>query len=299
MRSTLRRFSFVLGFAITGLLVGAGCGSSSDASAKRENGSNVEDPTPPPIVPSYGVEDAAPQTKSAYRGNPLCRVAADTCMPDDDGKVKTSGVRTCPELAALETDASIPMKSIEGCRIGPKAPNGVEPACQSVTGKGVDGAVCETGADCAAGFDCVVGAGEKGKACRHYCCVGGCKAQLSQNGGPTFCDVQRLADIAVNAPVCVPLKRCKLLANDCTSTETCAIVTDSGDTSCVAVGDRQVGESCDDAHCGSGLTCLGQPGARTCHALCDTTKATSCGSNKRCVSSAIVKDSNVGICQDP
>ena len=92
------------------------------------------------------------------------------------------------------------------------------------------------------------------KACRHYCCGGTCKGNLS-NGSATFCDVQTLADVSQKAPVCMPLKRCnKLLGvSECGATETCTVVTEGGDTGCVVVGDKQVGDSCDDAHCGAKL----------------------------------------------
>lgn len=307
MSSTLApssTFKCLAALLVLGAGIAVGC-SAEDAGAELtmragpERGDESNAPTPEAFL---GDEDASTGTKSIYRGNPLCRVEAKTCMPDDDGTRKTVGVEHCGQRTALEPEAgSVTYDLTEGCRVT-KANGDVAPSCQAETGTGGDGASCETGADCAVGFDCIVGtlSGDKVKTCRHYCCVGSCKTQTTQNGGPTFCDVQRLAEFAVNVPVCIPLKRCKpLTANQCSASETCAIVSESGDFGCVTVGDRQVGESCDEDHCAADLTCIGQPGGRKCAQLCDPTKSTSCGSNQKCETSPIFKDANVGICKEP
>jgi hypothetical protein len=97
----------------------------------------------------------------------------------------------------------------------------------------------------------------------------------------------------------MPLKRCKLLGTgECAATETCAVVTESGDTGCIAIGDQQVGASCDDAHCAADLTCLGQPGSRKCYKLCKV-GGSDCGSAQVCATSTSFKDPNFGICQKP
>lgn len=305
------RSSFVarLGLALV-LSIGAsalGCGSSSDSLAAFAES--------PPVAedPGFGGgqktnvtgQDAGAGPTVAYKGNPLCRVES-SCMPDDDASRRTAGTTACnfkdadagatsSSSSSSSSSGSTP-SSYEGCRIRKTASLSVAPGCHEAAAEGGgDGAACETGADCAAGFDCV--AGEKSKVCRHYCCSSGCKSVLSQNGGPTFCDVQRLADVAHNAPVCMPLKRCKLLAaNECAASETCAVVTDVGDTGCVTVGNQQVGQSCDEDHCAAGLTCLGQPGARKCWQLCKVDQP-SCTSTQVCTTSTIFKDSKIGICE--
>lgn len=290
------RFGFFAFFA--GALV-AGCSTESSTAALDTQSRNNEEPTyaGTPNEKLTG-EDAAPKPLPTYRGNPLCRVDASTCMPDDDGTKVTAGTVQCEKRATFDMDSGTTNSAMQACRIGKTGTASVAPSCQVKTGEGGDGAACETGEDCAAGFDCV--AGEKTKTCRHYCCLGGCKAQTSQSGGPTFCDVQRLADVDHNAPVCMPLKRCKLLQpGECSANETCGIVTESGDTSCVTIGDKQVNESCDEEHCAAGLTCLGQPGARKCQALCKVGSSTACGPTKTCTTSAIFKDSTIGVCQAP
>ena len=122
---------------------------------------------------------------------------------------------------------------------------------------------------------------------------------MSQNGGATFCDIQSLVDVNQKAPVCMPLKRCKLLGTgECTATETCAVVTESGDTGCVTIGEEQVGASCDLDHCAAKLTCLGQPGSRKCYQLCKVGSG-DCGSPQVCTTSTLFKEPTYGTCQKP
>jgi len=296
-----RAFPALAALALTGLAIG--CASLQSTESTRPSASA------PGELPDYGdeptnVADAAATSKASFRGNPLCLVEAacpTCCMPDDDGIKRTNGTEECATAPPDASDADPPSPGDDralACRLG-RLGSAVGPSlvCVEASWSGTDGATCETGADCAPGFDCI--AGDKEKTCRHYCCLGGCKTQTSQAGGATFCDVQRLADVNHKAPVCMPLKRCKLLTQDeCAATETCAIVNESGDTGCVTIGDKQVGESCDEDHCAGGLTCLGQAGARRCQALCAINGGSmTCGPGQECETSAIFKNSDVGICQ--
>lgn len=296
------RFPLKISVAALALMTGAGIavGCAAETTSATEGSTN---PNPlddqgassgSPTVPSTDASIAKP---SLYRGNPLCRVT-DSCMPDDDGYRLTSGATVCAPLVGDGGDASADEPSADACRIGRE--NGViASTCRrGEAGGGTDGASCEAGADCAAGFDCV--AGEKGtKACRHYCCSGSCKAQASQNGSATFCDVQPLVDVNQKAPVCMPLKRCTLLSTgECNANESCAVVTEMGDTGCVAIGDQQVGASCDEDHCAAKLTCLGQPGSRKCFKLCKV-NTSDCGPAQVCTTSTVFKDPDFGICQKP
>jgi hypothetical protein len=227
-------------------------------------------------------------------------------MPDDDGysatNRPTTEAATCAVAPPDAGDAAASTSYSPGCRITrDDATNQVAPSCDRqvrTTPPGGDGATCATGSDCAAGFDCI--AGEKGaKACRHYCCSGSCTGHTSQSGGATFCDVQNLVDYSEKVPVCMPLKRCKLLGTgECTQNETCAVVTESGDTGCVTIGPQQVGAACDDDHCAANLTCVGKPGTRKCYKLCKV-NSNDCGAAQVCTTSTVFKDPNFGICQKP
>ena len=225
MSSRSTPFTSKLVFAALALGVSAslaaGCSTQTADSASRESAA-------PPLNDDQGssgattlptVDAAAPQA-SPYRGNPLCYVGSnEDCMPDDDAYHRTSGTAECATPPPDAGDAgNAGAADGYGCRIGRDAKTGdIATTCEKTTSPaGGDGTTCETGADCAAGFDCI--AGEKGKACRHYCCAGTCKDRLSQSGGATFCDVQSLVDVNQKAPVCMPLKRCKLLGTgECAS----------------------------------------------------------------------------------
>jgi hypothetical protein len=243
-------------------------------------------------------DGAAPTSaRSPYRGNPLCRVTTQTpeyppCLPDDDGsKATPSGIESCAAPASSYDDAATTRSA---CRLS-DATGVLLPTC-SVTADpaGTDGIACTTGADCAPGFDCVQGEGAS--ICRRYCCMGSCAGQLSQNGETAFCDVQHLVDTGTKAPVCLPIKHCDLFQDGtCASTETCAVVTENGDTGCVAVGPQGVGEDCDELHCAAGLTCIGQAGSRTCYKLCKVSEG--CSGALTCTTSTIFKDPQFGVCQ--
>jgi hypothetical protein len=277
-----------------------GCtAQQSSSTLGSDPGAAKDDQTPTGGSPTVPAADAAPPKATSYRGNPLCRVTADSCMPDDDGYRRTANTLECATPPPDAGDAAA-MESYESsaCRVtrteGVIAPKCVDKAASD----GGDGAICTDGLDCAAGFDCV--AGDKGtKTCRHYCCGGTCKGHTSQNGGATFCDVQSLTDVNLKAPVCMPLKRCTLLGTgECTQFESCAVVTESGDTGCVATGEAQVGASCDEDHCAATLTCLGLPGARKCFKLCKVSSG-ECGPMQVCTTSTVFKDPKFGICQKP
>ena len=298
LRST--RFSLELSiaaFALGGAVV-VGCsvdsaGSSSSSApttALQDNGSSgggVSAPKP--------VEDAAPPKAAPYNGNPLCHVKPKTCMPDDDVTQRSTVNVECVAVAPTAPDGGQAGADLlnKGCRIV-RDGEVIAPSCR-LAADGGDGATCEIGEDCAPGFDCVTG--DKGKVCRHYCCSGTCKGNQS-NGSATFCDVQALVDVNQKAPVCMPLKRCKTLlgTTECSANETCAVVTEAGDTGCVAIGDKRVGESCDEAHCAANLTCFGQPGARKCFKLCKV-NAGECPAPQACVTSAAFKNAEFGVCQ--
>jgi hypothetical protein len=213
-------------------------------------------------------------------------------MPDDDGDHRTSGTLEC---AVASTDAG--PGNTDACRIGQESVVFKAMCKVGEAGSGTDGAACEAGADCAAGFDCVTG--DKGSTCRHYCCSGTCRAQTSVSGSGTFCDVQTLTDVGQKAPVCMPIKRCALFGTgECGANETCAVLTETGDTGCVAVGEQQVGASCDADHCAAGLTCVGQPGSRKCFKLCRV-NGVDCGPALACTTSTMFRAPEFGTCQKP
>ncbi len=244
--------------------------------------------------PTTQLTDSGATLPSLYRGNPLCRVR-ETCMPDDDRRTQTTGAFECAS-ASSEPDAG-EGTARNACRIVQK--DGQRIATCEVNGAGKAGGsdACEVSADCGAGLDCILE--ESGaKRCRHYCCNGTCKAQTSGSGGATFCDIQTLAGSGTTAPVCMPLKPCELLREgDCGANETCAVVTETGTTGCVGLGDRQAGSACDDVRCSNRLTCLGQPGNRKCFALCKA-DGTACGPMQVCRTSTVFSDPKFGICLD-
>ena len=282
--------------------------TATGCSAQSDSGLAEATPAPPlndnkgggSGVPTLPTVDASAAQASPYRGNPLCLVRTDDCMPDDDAYHLTAGTDVCavpPPDAGL--DAGTAAAASSACRIArdPKTDEIAATCKETSNPAGGDGASCTSGAECAPGFDCI--GGEKGKTCRHYCCAGTCKDHPSQNGGATFCDVQSLVDVNQKAPVCMPLKRCKLLGSgECSSNESCAVVTESGDTGCVTIGEQQVGEACDADHCAENLTCLGKAGSRKCFKLC-TVSSNDCGGSQICATSTVFKDPNFGICQKP
>lgn len=279
---------------------GVGCGSqtASELAAEGPARAGHDDNPGRPATALSPPSDASTAKTTPYLGSPLCHPTTTSCQPDEDGYEYSESGHSCERPDA--GDAASAFGSASGaCRIAPQKNGGFALTCtDAVDAMGGDGASCETGSNCAAGFDCVVG--DKGaKVCRHYCCGGTCKGHMSQNGGATFCDVQSLVDVPQKAPVCMPLKQCKLLGTgECTETESCAVVTENGATGCVTVGQQQVGASCDEDHCAASLTCLGQPGSRKCYKLCRI-NGNDCGAGTECEPSTVFKDAGFGTCQKP
>lgn len=276
----------------------AACGESTTTSADnpgRTGGSPDEasnDPTVEPR-PNELIGDSAAAPGDAFRGSPLCHITSSTCDPDDDGTKDVYPGASVPCAIAPAPDAGT-VADQRACRLSAAS---AAPTCVDANAANADGAKCETGADCAPGFDCIASSG--GAFCRRYCCTGSCETNRSQNGAETFCDVQKLqGSTTTKAPVCMPIKTCKLfLEGECAETETCSVVTDDGTTGCVANGSAKVDESCDQEHCSVGLTCLGQAGNRKCFKLCRSTKAgPSCSPNEICKTSTIFTDPTIGVC---
>ena len=297
--AVLRR-TLILTFFLTGgvaaVAIGAGCSnlvssSSGDSGATPSTSGAGNDAV---VFLDGGTKASAPAVSR------LCSLAQ-MCLPDDDGTFTPSGFRAC----ATPVDGGLDIANhANGCRIVADA----TATCFSDGGtdrNGVDGAACGTGSDCAPGFDCILGTGNRAAVCRRYCCAGAsaCDDHMSQNGGKTFCDIQSLAESSTLVPVCMPLKQCTLLkAKECTLDETCAIVTDKGDTGCVATGPVTETNPCDEAHCAAGLTCLGSAGERQCYVLCrvdDSGSAASsgCKIGQTCTTGSLFPDTTYGVCR--
>ncbi len=291
MRSALLHFSALLGFvAFAAVATSVGCGAGqNDASFNKET-----DTEPVPHEQPGETAFAGPEKStdaSARRGSTLCGVTAETCMPDDEFP------SSCPESEGQPNeDAAI----TTACRITKSTDAGsYASGCGPADRRGVDGEECHSGADCAPGFECIDG--DQGAVCRRYCCAASsCIEHVSKNGGPTFCDIQKMVDHREHsAPVCMPLKKCTLLhEGDCFGTEeTCALVTDKGENGCVPIGDANVGDSCDEQHCAKDLTCLGSPGDRKCFQLCRTDGA-DCPTNQTCTTGAVFQNPAFGVCRE-
>ena len=301
LRSTLLRFSVIAVplALVSGVAVLACSDDDSASSFRAPEAAGAPGPGSGPST-SFNSSDGGSSDNAVPIGSPLCAVAEGQCFPDDDGKTSPAyNTAACAETPE-DIDGGALEEPARACRIveheGKYVPR-CEPA--SADRYGVDGVSCSTSSDCAPGFDCVDG--EKGPVCRHYCCAGTCEGQTSQNGGATFCDVQALVDYrhhGVKAPVCMPVKTCKLLRDgECTDDETCAVINRKGDTGCVARGPAKTGESCDTDHCASGLTCLGSPGDRRCYQLCRVDGA-DCGPMQTCTTGSVFQDTTYGVCKD-
>jgi hypothetical protein len=322
---------------LVGVALGlAGCGNISLGNLAYES------TTTPPMVlhgPDASVDDDAgtlfaepgaladAATSTASLVSPLCFESIDdagscACNPDDIslpcGEVESVAVATSEDAGAAEpvladggATASVP----QACRV-----TGTMQASEPA-GPGGDGAQCQKGTDCAAGFECV-GYGNTGQ-CRHYCCSG--NSACPSTGNPSFCDVQHTAVGDLPVPVCMPVNSCNLVATTapgvtgaCPSTEACEVVKDKGVTSCVPIGDAQVGAPCegdgetaasgtvsgDPFHCAAGLSCLGAVGERRCYVLCPLSDASSlvaaCPSGTTCTPTAQdFQTTLVGICLKP
>lgn len=277
----------------------AACSSASNSAFNSDAQKSNTDTSGKGASEGFTSSDAAvaPTSERPDPTSPLCGSSSKhaECFPDDSASC-------APDVdagSALD-DAST---KATGCRIGKAAKDDQEdsygtyaPACSLADRAGTDGVACSTGADCAPGFDCVTS--EKGAVCRRYCCSGSCEDHSSQNGGSTFCDIQTLVDHEHAAPVCMPLKACKLFADgDCSTGETCAVVTEDGSTGCVVNGKAKVGEPCDEERCEGGLTCLGFPGDRVCYKLCRI-DGSECTATQTCTPASLFHDMKTGVCKD-
>ena len=225
-----------------------------------------------------GAPDAA-NLAPAFRGSPLCN-ASETrgCFPDDP--------KTCGASDA-GTDGG-PLT----CRVHHDSTTNAPLAACATAGNGGNGEACARGADCAPGFECVGTPGQ----CRHYCCSEAtCQAEPGQ-----FCDIQQTAEVGNTlVPVCMPIQSCKLLTPGyCPDGNTCSVVAvPAGTTSCVGTGNAVAGAACDEEHCGSGLVCLGEVGARQCYSLCHTDNPIECPTADKCrTGGAGFPDPLYGIC---
>ena len=243
-------FSVAYGIAALSAL-----GCTSSAAVNGYSGMTMPPPDsddggPPPD--SGSSDRGAP---SGILGSPLCNASRWMgCYPDNQHPANYGECSNGAMTTGMDSLA---------CRVQPSGGDaGVEPMCVPA-GMGTDGMPCGAPADCAAGYECT-----SDHRCRTYCCDGECS---NQN---TFCDIQTtLAYPGLKVPVCMPITSCGLLDSEggsCPPTQTCALVPDTGATTCVAVGPRQAGDECDTDHCARGLVCLGPPGDKSCYTLCHT-----------------------------
>lgn len=276
--STLMR-RFPAPFALVAALV-ASMGACADAglpSSFENDAAPGVDATPTSDaglnVPDSGAAVGAPVSPLCKRPVESCALDAVTCVEavadagprsGGDASVSDAAVRDAgaSDSGATDADATPPSPSALRCTADAR-----ETACE-LAGAGADGDTCGRDRDCAAGFACTraAGMGAKEGQCRRYCCAGSCTADAT--GKKFFCDVQAKTEGVLPAPVCMPVRPCRLLQQGaCETGETCSPVI-QGSSSCVAVGGATEGMSCDEDHCADGFVCLGAPGARKCKRLC-------------------------------
>jgi hypothetical protein len=227
------------------------CGSAAEFGAPFAAGSSSGEQYDTPLSDAGRAADAA----SAPTGSSLCKRNAATCK--DVGK----GCAVASDAGAVSDAGKAP--SPETCRLDVES----KASC-SANGMIAEGGACQNATDCGEGLECIRNGGQVEGQCRAYCCAGTCDATTSSSGnnGKTFCDIQFAKTAGFKVPVCMPVKACRLFEKGgCASGETCAVVNEEdGTTGCVEQGPAQVGQSCDEVHCGDGLTCLGRAGARRC-----------------------------------
>jgi len=157
-----------------------------------------------------------------------------------------------------------------------------ESCVPEVTG-GVVGPHCEAagtdarGAACTGTTPCALGEACAGGYCRKLCCAGdwtvcdegeSCFVPFSFQIGSTI--------TPTGAWVCFPVGTCSVLDPHpaaCKDTEDCKVVDSRGSEACIPKSSGAVGEPCGSAtgnFCGTGLTCVGQPGAEVCRRYCNT-----------------------------
>ena len=167
----------------------------------------------------------------------------------------------------------------EGCAAGRAcfpALNGmtmqIVSACEPA-GTGVTGDICQEWTDCARGYGCPDGV------CRKLCCGRDWSDSACDPGEACFRELiftlPNGTDVASGAFVCFPSGCDVLSSDDCTSDRDCKIIDPRGTTACIRPSPGDLGDPCDEpAACGRGLSCIGDPGARTCRRLC---RAEECG----------------------
>lgn len=257
-----------------GAMMGDGAASATAKSRSMRCGRDVPQQCLPDLTDACN-ENGLGSDGSADGGYPPSPTDAGAAVPD--------------AWAGPFVDASTALQDSgkRACRMG-RSGESLAAVCE-VAGSGEDGAACRASSDCAAGFDCVGSPGQ----CRRYCCTTAC-------GNDRFCDDQAVAgEESVVVPVCVPFHPCKLLSSKgCPDNETCAIADpNDGRTSCVHIGTKAAGESCEDGNCAAGLTCLGQEGDRKCFKLCEKSTYGSCPTDYKCRGSApLFQDPDQGVC---
>ena len=252
-------------------VVAAGCATSDSNAPTDLPGPNVPVATFPHEQGDGGAVGAAATFGTPHvLGSPLCNISPlSSCNPDDPGRTARANLcMLAPDGGTYNPSAGYDLAQL-ACHVEFQlfTAGGAAPVC-TMNGTLTDQSQtpCTSPTDCQAGFECV-GEGS----CHHYCCAGECF-------DPTeFCDIQpTVGNPSINVPVCMPIKSCGLLdqpsdAGSCGTGQTCSVVrVESGATSCVATGRKNVGDECDTDQCMAGLVCLGAAGDRQCYKLCHT-----------------------------
>jgi hypothetical protein len=232
-----------------------------------------------PATADASVPDVSATPKLS--GSPLCLRAQSLCPGATGASCAALTTSDAGTAGDASSDGASAASDTETCRLGPS-----QTAQCSANGARLEGERCTQSLDCDMGLDCVRNGGNVEGQCRKYCCSGSCDSAAAPMTGPgtSFCDIQLTKEAGIKLPVCMPIRKCELLAKGaCAKGETCGVVRDEdGTTGCVEEGPALVGQSCDEVHCGSGLTCLGRAGARKCFRLCKDGVA-ACPSTERCL----------------
>jgi hypothetical protein len=288
----LPRAVVLIGWALSGPLVFAGCGdagSTTNPPQGTPTGIRAYEPDAADAGPLAEAAAASPVAAPTYQGNPLCNASRLTgCYPDD----MINACDFATDLDEADAEAGAGLNVAPACHV---VPDGVivHTECMPSTVAGMYASSCSDPTECSPGYECV-----DGGTCRHYCCGGNSACSDNQ-----FCDVQPVVSSGIPVPVCMTELPCVLLDDaSCPPADQCSVVRDTGETSCVAVGSAQDGDSCETDHCARGLVCLGAvgaPGSRRCEPLCYTASPTRCeGSNRTCVASLpLFQTAAIGVCQ--